>query len=103
MKIVDNPKYMVDIAFVYANKCKDCKAAYKLLEDILEEEFCAASTYNLFYLSDECIMFCMANEINDIPSCIIGSKHKFVGAKSFTKEAVKKAIADTKKPIEDES
>jgi len=102
MKIVENPKYMVDIAFIYANKCKDCKAAYAMIEDVLKEEECAASFYSLFYLADQTVSFCLGNEINDIPSCIIGSKHKLVGFKSFTKNAIKAAISDTKTPINED-
>ena len=98
-----DPRHMVQIEYIYADKCKECEMATSMIETFLEEENCSASLRKLFYLDNETIRFCIDNSIDDIPSCIIGSKYKFVGWKSFTKEAIKKAISRSKTLIDDES
>jgi len=100
---VGDPKYTVKIDYVYADECDECEAAIDLIENALIGEDCvtSADSDSMFYLDNKTVHFCIDNGIDDIPSCIIGSKHKFISFKSFTKDAIKEAISDTKTLIDE--
>lgn len=96
MKLKENDQEeqrpFVHICFIYADDCFDCKRAYNLLIKIIQEEDINVSVRKMYCLDDKTVKYCIDNEIDDIPSCIIAERYKFIGYDSFIEEDIRRCL-----------
>jgi glutaredoxin len=79
----------VNVFFISADGCLDCKRMRSYLEEISQE-------FNIDIIelnseTDEAIDFAVENGIEDIPACVIGNTVMF-GKNGFSKDLIRKAI-----------
>lgn len=92
-------KPIIQISYIAADDCLDCKRIKQTIEDLLGERNIDGFFHEISYDSDEAIRFfidngfSMEDEEEVLPVYKIGN-HKFQGKRGFPKDALVKAIEE---------
>ena len=90
--IVHKMSKAVQIFFLYADNCPDCRRAKIELEEAIRESniVCDLKLFN----SERrvAINIAIENDINDIPACVVGNKTNVFQTKDITKANILSAI-----------
>jgi hypothetical protein len=83
----------VPIFFIYAENCKECEAAKKAVKEAIEKLENISSELKLFNSeSDIAVKIAINNDIDSIPSCVVGPGGKVLQQSEITVENVLNAL-----------